>query len=164
MRSTLAALALGSLVTLLPAGAQAQQYRYHGSVCQPTNGSRNSVDYNRFGVGNVSTSATVTVECPIAQPVVNGFIASVTVFVYDRNAGSGSPVSCQLQPVTTQGEPTSPILSAQTPAGESASPQVLEFFPDDNDLPAWLWRVRCRIPPRSNGNTSYITSLDLVLE
>src|SRR5262245_683613 len=80
----------------IPVQANDEAY-YHGTICQPVSASRNIVEYNLYGIYNMSTTAVAKVGCavPMYGRDGNGTFYYATVTVYDRSKTAN--VSCTLR-------------------------------------------------------------------
>ena len=129
----------------------------HGTVCQAVKASRKFVDYNQYGIYNLSTTNTATVECPVittCAPDLNVCrLDSVFVRVYDRSTTAN--VSCtlkKLQDGITQSQETKSSVGG----GPRAAAQQISFAPNSDSVS--IWNMRCTLPPSQSGSFSHIAA------
>ena len=136
---------------------------YHGTICHPVNASRNIVEYNQYGVYNMSTTAVAKVECPVPTYLNDElgafFYARVTVF--DRHTSAN--VSCTLRRLdNTDGGIYFQQTKSSTGGGAGAGPQQLQFFEPNSPVTAkGYWHLECSLPPKQAGWVSHILGIEL---
>lgn len=160
-RILLGATLVGSLVTV-PVLANDRAF-YHGTICKPVNASQNIVQYNQYGVHNMSTTAVATVECPVPSylndELGSFFYARVTV--YDRNTSKN--VSCTLRRIlNTDGGIYFQQTKSSTGGSPTSGPQQLQFFEPNSAVTAQgYWHLECTLPPKQAGAVSHILGIEL---
>jgi len=134
-----------------------------GSICVPTLASRNSVDYNSYGVHNTS-STTATVQCAVpiqwTTTPTNPTFTAIWVGIYDRN--SSNDVQCAVKLTYSDGSDVITPLAVNSTGGGPGSPFQLQgaTFPagvtafGDHQL-----TVICTIPGVQSGSFSHVTSI-----
>jgi hypothetical protein len=132
---------------------------YHGSLCNL--GGQTVVGqavYNQFGVANVSSSSSLTVNCG-GIVLFSGItdIEEVDVTVYDRNALED--VVCTLMTVALDG--TATTTGTQRSSGSSASHQFLVFRPV-GDTALTTISLQCVIPPFGAAGASHVTTYRVI--
>jgi hypothetical protein len=141
--------ALGLLVAFA-SSSNAQLVLYHGSLCNPEQGSVNRVEYNQFGVANTASPiAFVTCGGAIDD---DSTIQAVTVIAYDRN--ELADVSCTLTLVDRSGNTLFSAAANSTGAQEPAQELVFDPAP----VTSATIHLRCSIPPPDTLGHSQVTT------
>jgi hypothetical protein len=143
------------------AGADTQQLG--GGFCQPHTAT-NNVQYTNYGFVNISTTATITAECPYS-PTFNTSVclptfSSVAVVVYDRNANASKDVVCTLKYIKANGDIVRNFT--QHSMGSSATSQALNFFSISSLTGGSQLHLTCSVPPKTGSGFSAITYYDVI--
>lgn len=132
---------------------------YSGTLCQPVNANHDSAEYDQFGIHNISTSASLTVECPlrttyVVASSVDGVIGAFAE-VYDRN--TAADVTCTLRAVAANGT----VQWQDTQHSSASGPtNIFLSFADQNQPASLWWVMRCTLPPaQAAGQFSYVTAV-----
>jgi hypothetical protein len=159
---TLAFVAMILASAALSSTASARNYTIHGTICRPDPANIGVAEYDQYGVHNTSTTAALTVECPLpltypesgAPPALT--LARVTV--YDRSTTAG--VSCLLENVTVDGNLMLSLFNKTSGRGPGSGPFdfAFAFLPSGPDDASGVWRFRCKIPPVEAGAFSHVVS------
>jgi hypothetical protein len=157
---TLAFVALILASAALSSTASARNYSIHAGICRPEPASLGTAEYDQYGVHNTSTTAKLTVECPLPlaypesgpPPLVN----EVDITVYTRN--SVDNVECALEQVDIYGNILGLLINRTFNQGPGSGPIVLPIQPYAQDA-SGMWRVRCTIPTVEAGWFSHVTSI-----
>lgn len=142
-------------------------YYYHGSFCQPMNGSQSITGLTQWGISNYSSSSSATVICPIAVPYdvnlsstpsggscsYNSYYNPI-VSVYDRN--STTNVNCTLYSLFSDGS-VFQSYSASSVGDQSAS-QDVGIGTTSTTLSRYLV-VMCSLPPSTADGNSAVSAL-----
>lgn len=154
-----AALLAFSLAT--PVAASAEETVFNGAICQPVNASRNFVDYNQYGVYNISTTAVATVECSLAAVCPNSdCVFAVHLSLYDRSTTKA--VLCTLR----KADKTGVITWQQTVSSFGGGPGSGSFGFSFNLTPypysgTGVVSLRCSLPPMQSGQASAVTTISV---
>ena len=143
---------------LISSKASARIFTFHGTVCQPINGSIFGAEYTQFGVHNVS-GAPITVECPFPLTGPTGSTPTITgasTFAYDRS--TTADVSCDLQKVAFDGSLVLSINAHTTGGGPGSGFQGMSYAIPAGTLESGYWRIRCTIPAVQSGAFSHVTA------
>ncbi len=166
MKRQISGIFLATAVVLVAGTAQAltqqRQHLDHGTVCQPMAGSVGFVDYDQFGVHNISTGATVNVECPLpidvqVFPTVSEQIDFVQVVAYDRSTTAN--VNCALRSVDIKGNVLTYLPASTSNGGPGSGEQYLSFTPPANTPLAGFWSLVCSIPAVQSGAFSHVSTI-----
>jgi hypothetical protein len=130
---------------------------YHGSFCNTTDPAAQVV-YNQWGVANISSSSSLTVNCGgVVAFTGAGGIQGVWVSVYDRNGSQN--VVCTLRTVAIDGTPT----ATRSASSSFSSPYVLFL---DISPPAvqilTTFNIQCTIPPSTASGISHVTTYRVI--
>jgi hypothetical protein len=123
---------------------------FPATMCRPT-GSTSSMYYDGHGrLLNPSTTAAMTVICPIVRDASREKWASVHVVVADRNPNAN--VTCAARSNQTDGlgwssEPTDPLPAGFYDLNAWAS-QTLTFDPQADERDDGTYFMSCTLPPR----------------
>lgn len=149
----LSGFALGLGLALIPTQAMADAYT-HGTTCVPTAGSLGCLEYDRFGVHN-TCSGGITVECPLTsvRPAGDGVnIFQLAFYAYDRNAGSGQDVSCNVQQTDVDGSIIYSFTRSTSGSQRGLYSLRAELHIDER---GW-WHAECYIPGRTASGYSHV--------
>jgi len=155
----LAAPAVALTLTSPAAIAQVRNHFFHGSVCQPTNASRDRVEYDQWGAANISSSQTASIRCQLPLDTDTRFVpekvTSIIVTVFDRNGSSD--VSCVAKAVNSSG---GVVWSQSLPSAGSGTPsQRLTFTPNPPPFTTESFLLSCDLPPVASGWRSHVTQV-----
>lgn len=127
-----------------PADAAKRAYEQSGVGCIQAFGSENSIDRTQYGVHNTSSTAAVTVECPVNISEITSAAQTISVFgvtAYDRSPSAD--VNCDIQRLDGNGN-VSFTANLKT-TGSGAAAQGLTVSPN-SVLIQGTWRLRCSLP------------------
>jgi hypothetical protein len=154
---------VAALVFLLVGSEQSRaDTMVSGVICVPRSGSQ--VDYDQWGIHNISSSATATVDCalPTGQVSNNSIMDEVRVTVFDR--GATSRVSCTVYQLGQDGSIS--YQQTHSTSSSSASSQELDFVipivPSGKPL-LFPWKIKCTLPPVTASGPSHVVSAYLIV-
>jgi hypothetical protein len=109
-----------------PGEAQANDDKaYMASFCRATSG---TITYGSYGeIANASTSASLTVECPIARDELLQWVDAVNVTVRDRHLTSD--ISCRLRARASSGSTSSSAAAVTSGATAVGGYDSLSMLP-----------------------------------
>jgi hypothetical protein len=129
---------------------------YAPEFCRAMSG---TISYTTEGIFNASTTAPLTVQCPIVRDETANTVEYIDVLVRDRNIAAGKDVACNLQERTINGDIANTTWFS-TPGGAhpAGSQSMLTLFsnssnqPRYNPAPRSLLTLICWIPPATSSN------------
>jgi hypothetical protein len=134
---------------------------YHGSLCNTTlltTAPAAQIVYNQWGVANISSSSSLTVNCGgVVAFTGAGGIQGVYVHVYDRNGSQN--VVCTLRTVALDGTPTA--IRTASSSFSSASVQFLDISPPAVQILTTI-NIECTIPPSTASGFSHVTTYRVI--
>lgn len=140
-----------------PIGANAADVMYAASFCKAPVDFQDVIDYNFFGVHNLSADPAV-VECPFVIPFSGALIVKeVDVTVYDRHPSAN--VSCTVRGIAIDGKVA--WTGTKASSGSGASAQFLVFKPNKATL--GTLHMSCSIPGNNPSlGVSHVTTYRLI--
>ena len=140
---------------------------FHGSICVPTNGSRNIVDYNQYGITDISGSTTAWFRCGLSRteaPVANETLMNVIATVYDRHPSASNEVACTLHVTDLGGNDVITPITHYTSGSSSSSISLIFPFTEVGGTPLYdrLIMLECMVPPIANGQSSHLTQIQVL--
>jgi hypothetical protein len=137
--------------------AKASDEIYHGNFCDPINADLNKIQRNKWGINNISSSNSATVQCPFNLPYTTDLrVNSVYVAVYDRDPNLN--VSCTLTGVSLDG--TTLWERSSSSNGSSSAAQYLSFSPPNQFIATM--NMTCSIPPVIDSRYSLVSTYRVI--
>ena len=128
-----------------------------GALCQPVEGSADSVDYDHKGVFNIA-SAPAAVHCPLPGWNTGEQVDQIAVVVYDQS--SSANIECTVRATNFKGETQFSNKKNTTGGGPGTPFSVLLFRPTTVPL-GWFWTVQCELPAQESGSFSRVGFLKI---
>lgn len=151
-------------MALASPSANASLYLYSGVGCGATAAAQSCLERSQYGVHN-TCSVAVDVECPVdvvfPGTATTGTATSITLQAYDRNAAANADVSCNLERIDANGNPTFTMNIKTSGGGAGAGLQSPLVNLGSPLLIGAAWRLRCTLPGASGGWFSHVVSYKL---
>jgi hypothetical protein len=155
--SKIVGLAIGAFFAFATFGYSADVV-YHGSLCHSAGTQQHQPSFQQWGVGNLSTSNVLVVNCGGALDLSQQYIKTVSVIVYDRNPSMD--VRCRLTLVDIYGSHY--WIGSAASSGAKNSYQELTFAPPV--IKTQTIYLQCFIPPMmETKETSYLTTYRIIM-
>jgi hypothetical protein len=153
-----------AISTLAASSAFAETYSFDIHSCRAVDPSQASMFgtcrslYNNrdvTGVGNYSTTTSVTIECPLP---ISYNAASVPTMSYPYVSWwnlMGSSATCTLYRMSENGNANAALEQWSVTSHVTTGPNSLDYFSAFTSADGW-WKLRCTLPPKASAGMSVI--------